>query len=116
MFLNYIFNLKKDRLKQVYEEFQDNVNYKNETTKVNYKLSCCIRFKGNVFNALSYQEEQNGKIVTFNYITNLPVNNYNIEEIIKMGSQYLTIVCTLSLGAIGFNVFERFYLGVKVFF
>ena len=25
-----------------------------------------------------------------------------------MGSEYLTIVCTLSLGAIGFNVFERF--------
>ena len=28
---NYIFNLKKDRLKRVYEDFQDNVNYKNET-------------------------------------------------------------------------------------
>lgn len=32
----------------------------------------------------------------------------NDEEIIQMGSEYLTIVCTLSLGAIGFNVFERF--------
>jgi len=30
------------------------------------------------------------------------------EEIIKMGSEYLTIVTTLSFGAIGFNVFERF--------
>lgn len=32
----------------------------------------------------------------------------NDEEIINMGSEYLRIVCTLSLGAIGFNVFERF--------
>ena len=32
----------------------------------------------------------------------------NDEEIIKMGSEYLTIVTTLSFGAIGFNVFERF--------
>ena len=30
------------------------------------------------------------------------------EEIIKLGTEYLTIVTTLSFGAIGFNVFERF--------
>ena len=30
------------------------------------------------------------------------------EEIIAMGSEYLMIVTTLSFGAIGFNVFERF--------
>ena len=30
------------------------------------------------------------------------------EEIIRMGSEYLRIVTTLSFGAIGFNVFERF--------
>ena len=82
---NYIFNFKKDRLKQVYEDFQDNVNYKNETNKENYQLSRGIRFKGNTFNALSYQEMQNDKLITFNYITNLTVNNYNIEEIINMG-------------------------------
>ena len=82
---HYIFNLKKDRLKQVYEEFQDNVNYKNETNKENYKLSCGIKFKGNIFNALSYQEIQNDKLVIFNYITNLKVDNHNIEEIINMG-------------------------------
>lgn len=32
----------------------------------------------------------------------------NDEEIIKLGSEYLSIVTTLSFGAIGFNVFERF--------
>ena len=82
---NYIFNLKKDRLKRVYEDFQDNVNYKNETNKENYKLSRGIKFKENTFNALSYQEMQNDKLVTFNYITDLSVTNYNIEEIINMG-------------------------------
>lgn len=82
---HYIFNLKKDRLKKVYEDFKDNVNYKNETTKENYELSCNIQFKGNTFNALSYQEDQNGKVVVFNYITDLKVNDYKIETIVSMG-------------------------------
>lgn len=82
---NYIFNLKKDRLKQVYEAFQDNVNYKNETSKTNYKLSTTIQFKGNSFNAFSYQEMQKKKLVTFNYISDLKVNNNNIEFIVAMG-------------------------------
>ena len=82
---NYIFNLKKDRLKQVWEDFQDNVNFKNETNKLNYKLSCNIKFKSNIFNALSYTEIQDNKDVTFNYITNLKVNNHNIECIVAMG-------------------------------
>lgn len=82
---HYIFNLKKDRLKNVYQEFQDNVNYKNETMKKNYKLSCAIKFNRNIFNALSYQEEQNEKIVIFNYITDLKVNDCRIETIISMG-------------------------------
>ncbi len=81
----YIFNLKKDRLKQVYENFEDNVNYKNETSKANYKLSCGIKFKENIFNALSYTEFQNGKEITFSYITNLKVDDYKIETIVAMG-------------------------------
>ena len=87
---HYIFNLKKDRLKDVWEQFQDNVNYKNETNKDNYKLSCNIEFKGNTFNALSYSEMQKDKkgkdkLCTFNYITDLKVNNLNIEDIVAMG-------------------------------
>ena len=57
----------------------------NETNKLNYKLSCNIKFKGNIFNALSYTEIQNNKEVTFNYITNLKVTNYNIESVVAMG-------------------------------
>lgn len=32
----------------------------------------------------------------------------NDQEVIAMGKDYLTIVCTLSLGSIGFTVYERF--------
>ena len=53
---NYIFNLKKDRLKQVFEVFEDNINYKNETSKSDYKLSPNIKFNNNILNAFSYQE------------------------------------------------------------
>ena len=42
---HYIFNLKSHRLKQVWEDFHDNVSFKNETAKTNYKLSCGIKFK-----------------------------------------------------------------------
>ena len=82
---DYIFNLKKDRLKNVYEEFEDNVNYKNETTKENYSLSNNIEFKGNIFNALKFVEITEKKTTVFNYITNLKVTNHNIEKIVDMG-------------------------------
>ena len=82
---HYIFNLKKDRLKQVWEDFQDNVNYNNETSIKGYKLSKNIKFKGNTFNALSYTEKQNNKEITFNYITDLKVFGNKIKEIVAMG-------------------------------
>lgn len=69
----------------MYEDFEDNVNYKNETSKANYKLSCDIKFNENTFNALSYTEFQNGKEITFSYITNLKVNDYKIETIVAIG-------------------------------
>ena len=82
---HYIFNLKKDRLKQVWEEFQDNVEYNNETSLPGYKLSKNIKFNDNVFNALSYTEIQNNKEVTFNYITDLKIFGNKIKEIVLMG-------------------------------
>lgn len=81
----YIFNLKKDRLKNIYEEFQDNINYNNEVNVENYYLSTGIEFKGNTLNALKYVETIDKKSTTFNYITNLNVSNYNIKEIVKLG-------------------------------
>ena len=83
---HYIFNLKKDRLKNVYQEFEDNINYENETSKENYYLSSNILFKENKVNALKFiEKDKSGKTTTFNYITDLKVDNYNIVEIISMG-------------------------------
>lgn len=81
----YIFNLKKDRLKNVYETFQDNINYQNETTKENYYLSTNIEFNNNIFSAFRYIDITENKTTTFNYITNLNVSNNNIDKIVAMG-------------------------------
>lgn len=81
----YIFNLKKNRLRNVYEEFQDNVNYKNEVSISNYLLSSNIKFKENLVNAFSYEEIIGDKTTTFNYITNLKVKDSNIIDIVQMG-------------------------------
>ena len=86
---NFIFNLKKDRLKNVYEEFIDNINYENEVSKENYYLSSNIIFNDNKINAFRYIEKQDEykkcKTTIFNYITDLKVTNKNINEIVEMG-------------------------------
>ena len=83
---HYVFNLKKDRLKNVYQEFQDNIDYENEVSKENYFLSSNIPFNKNKVNALRFiQNDKNGKTTTFNYITDLRVDNYNIKEIVNIG-------------------------------
>lgn len=82
---DYIFNLKKDRLKNIYEEFIDNVNYQNETSHDNYYLSTNIEYKDHIISAFKYVETKKDKTTTFNYISNLKIDNYNIKEIVKMG-------------------------------
>ena len=81
----YILNLKKDRLKNLYNDFEDDLNYENETNKENYFLSSKLKYKMHKLSAVKYQEQQQNKLVTFNYITNLVVTNNNIEEIVKLG-------------------------------
>ena len=82
---NYIFNLKKDRLKNLYEEFMDNVNYENETTQEGYSLSTNLDYKGHTVCAFQYIENENNKTIIFNYVSNLKVDNYNIKDIVTMG-------------------------------
>ena len=82
---HYIFNLKKDKLKNIYEEFEDNINYENEVSKDNYFLSSNIEFNGNLLNAFRYTEIKENKTTVFNYITDIKVDNHNIEEIVIMG-------------------------------
>lgn len=81
----YIFNLKKDRLKNIYESFEDNINYENETNKPNYYLSNGIEFNNHILCAFRYLEIKKKKTTTFNYISNLNVTNNNIEKIVAMG-------------------------------
>lgn len=82
---HYIFNLKKDRLKTIYEEFEDNINYENEVNKKNYFLSSNITFNGNTLNAFRYVETKEKKITIFNYISDLKIDNYNISLIVSLG-------------------------------
>ena len=81
----YIFNLKQNRLKTVFEQFEDNIHDQNEVNKENYFLSSEITFKENTFNAFRYIEIKNMKTTTFNYISNLPIDSHNIEQIVAMG-------------------------------
>lgn len=80
---NYIFNLKKNRLKQIYQDFEDDIKYQNEVTKENYYLSSSINYKGIWLSAFRYHDKEVDK--EFNYISNLKVTNHNIEKIVKMG-------------------------------
>jgi hypothetical protein len=81
----YIFNLKPDRLKEINETFEDNVNYKNETTLKDYYLSTNIEYKGNILSAFKFIETKKKKNTTFRYISNLCVKDSNIKEIVSMG-------------------------------
>ena len=82
---HYIFNLKQSRLKNVFEQFEDNINDFNEVTKENYFLSSGIIFKENTLNAFRYIEIKKNKKIVFNYVSDLKIDNYNIEQIVTMG-------------------------------
>ena len=78
----YIFNLKPDRLKDINEQFEDNINYKNETSISNYYLSKNIIFNKNKLNVIKFIEKKKNKEIIFRYITNLDVKDSNIKEIV----------------------------------
>ena len=82
---DYIFNLKKNRLKNLYEEFMDNVNYENETSHEGYSLSTNLVYHGHKVCAFQYIETVDNETTIFNYVSNLEVDNYNIKEIVAMG-------------------------------
>lgn len=54
----FIFNLKPDKLKNINEEFEDNITYFNQTKKVNYFLSKDISFNNNSFNVFKFIEKK----------------------------------------------------------
>lgn len=82
---HYIFNLKPDRLKEINETFEDNINYKNETTHKDYYLSTNIKYKGIILSAFKYIETKKKKTTIFRYISDLDIKNSNIKEVVSMG-------------------------------
>ena len=82
---NYIFNLKPDRLKEINETFEDNINYQNETNHQNYYLSTDIKYKGTSLSAFKYIETKKKKTTIFRYISDLEIKDSNIKEIVSMG-------------------------------
>lgn len=82
---NYIFNLKPDRLKEINDLFEDNIKVNNETTIPDYYLSSNIEFKNNYINVFKYIEIKKRKTTIFRYISNIDINDKNIEEIVVLG-------------------------------
>ena len=82
---HYIFNLKPDRLKEINQTFEDNINYKNETTHKDYYLSTNIKYKGIILSAFKYIETKKKKTTIFRYISDLDIKNSNIKEVVSMG-------------------------------
>ena len=81
----YIFNLKPERLRDINEIFEDNINYHNQTNLKDYYLSTNIFYNNNILNVFKYIETKGIKSTTFRYISNLEVKNSNIKEIVSMG-------------------------------
>ena len=82
---NYIFNLKPNRLKEINETFEDNINYQNETTHKDYYLSTNIKYKGLTLSAFKYIETKKKKTTIFRYISDLEIKDSNIKEIVSIG-------------------------------
>ena len=83
----YIFNLKPDRLKEINDAFEGNIKLLNETTKTNYFYSSNIEFNKNILNVFKYIESKKNKTTTFRYISNIQVNDNNIDKVVKLGRQ-----------------------------
>lgn len=81
----FIFNLKPNRLKEINNTFEENIKLLNETNKTNYFLSSNIEFNNNLINVFKYNETKKGKTTVFRYISNIKVDNYNIEMVVQLG-------------------------------
>ena len=80
----YIFNLN-DRLRVVFKDFIDYIEYYNDTTIKNYYLDKNYKYRNHKFNIIKFIEEKNNKTTSFHYVTNLEVNDRNIKKIVMLG-------------------------------
>ncbi len=81
----YIFNLKKDRLKLVFEDFEFNIEYYNKSSIPDYYLSLNQEYKKHYFNVFRFVEKKNNKTTEFNFITNLDIDDSNIKLVVNLG-------------------------------
>lgn len=84
---DYIFRLKSDKLKTVNQDFDGIISLESGTSLENYFLVKDYQYNKYVFNIVRFIETgpPNKKNKIFTYITNLPINDNNIEKIITMG-------------------------------
>lgn len=81
----FIFNLKPDRLRDINNTFEENIKLLNETNKANYFLSSNIEFNNNLINVFKYNEIKKSKTTIFRYISNIKMDNDNIEMVVQLG-------------------------------
>ena len=82
--LKYIFNLN-DRLRTVFKDFNDYIEYFNDCSIENYFLDNNYKYKSHRFNIIKFTENKKNKTTNFHYITNLNVTNLNIKKIVNLG-------------------------------
>ena len=80
----YIFNLN-DRLRTVFKDFIDYIEYFNDTTVRNYYLDKNYKYKGHKFHMIKFTEKKNNKTTSFHYATNLEANDNTIKNIVMLG-------------------------------
>ncbi len=80
----YIFNLN-DRLRTVFKDFNDYIEYFNDCTITNYFLDNNYKYKCHRFNIIKFTETKKNKTTNFHYITNLTVTDDNIKNIVCLG-------------------------------
>ena len=80
----YIFNLN-DRLRTVFKDFNDYIEYFNDCTITNYFLDNNYKYKNHRFNIIKFTETKKNKTTNFHYITNLTVTDDNIKNIVCLG-------------------------------
>lgn len=78
----FVFDLKPNRLKNINNTFEENIKLLNKTRKINYFLSSNIEFKNNLINVFKYNEIKKDKTTVFRYISNIKLDNNNIDMVV----------------------------------
>ena len=84
---DYIFRLKSDKLKTVNQDFDGIISIDKGSKLDNYYLVNDYKYNKCVFNIVRFIEKSppNEKDKIFTYITNIPIDDTNIKEIVLLG-------------------------------